>query len=63
MKVLIGGEFVDSSDHYDVKNPYNRETVDTVPICFRPDVDKAVEAANAAKFLKPENHINKLLVN
>ena len=49
MKVLIGGEFVDSSDHYDVKNPYNGETVDTVPICFRPDVDKAVEAANSAK--------------
>ena len=32
MKVLIGGEFVDSSDHYEVKNTYNGETVDTVPI-------------------------------
>ena len=49
MKFLINGEFIDKSDHYDVINPYNGEIVDTVPIGYRNDVDKAIEAANNAK--------------
>lgn len=51
MKMLINGEFVDKSDHYDVKNPYDDSIVDTVPIAYRNDVDMAVEAANDAKKL------------
>ncbi|AMK14874.1 lactaldehyde dehydrogenase [Methanobrevibacter olleyae] len=49
MKFLINGEFIDKSDHYDVINPYNGEIVDTVPIAYRNDVDKAIESANNAK--------------
>ena len=49
MKFLINGEFIDKSDHYEVINPYNGEIVDTVPIGYRNDVDKAIEAANNAK--------------
>lgn len=49
MKVLIDGEHFDSQDHYEVKNPYDGELVDTVPICFRQDVDRAIDAANRAK--------------
>lgn len=49
MKVLIDGEDFDSGDHYEVKNPYDGELVDTVPICFRQDVDRAIDAANRAK--------------
>ncbi|WP_297981719.1 lactaldehyde dehydrogenase [uncultured Methanobrevibacter sp.] len=49
MKMLINGEFVDKSDHYDIKNPYDDSIVDTVPIAYRNDVDRAVEAANDAK--------------
>ncbi|MBQ6813264.1 MAG: aldehyde dehydrogenase family protein [Methanobrevibacter sp.] len=49
MKVLIDGEFIDGSDHYDVKNPYDGEIAGTVPILYRSHVDDAVEAANRAK--------------
>lgn len=49
MKFLINGEFIDKSDHYDVINPYNGEIVDTVPIAYRNDVDKAIESANNVK--------------
>lgn len=49
MKMLINGKFEDKEESFNVINPYNRETVDTVPIGDRGDVKKAISAANTAK--------------
>lgn len=49
MKMLINGKFEDKEEKFNVINPYNNETVDTVPIGDRGDVKKAISAANAAK--------------
>ena len=32
MDMLIGGKYVTSEDRQDVKNPFNGEVIDTVPI-------------------------------
>lgn len=49
MKMLIDGKFEDKKETFNVINPYNNETVDTVPIADRGDVKKSIEAANKAK--------------
>ncbi|BBL62713.1 lactaldehyde dehydrogenase [Methanobrevibacter arboriphilus] len=49
MKMLINGEFKSKEELFDVKNPYNDEIVDTVPIGDRRDVKLAISAANKAK--------------
>lgn len=47
--MLINGEFKSKEELFDVKNPYNDEIVDTVPIGDRGDVKLAISAANKAK--------------
>lgn len=49
MKMIINGKFEDKEESFNVVNPYNNETVDTVPIGDRGDVKKAISAANMAK--------------
>ncbi|MBE6506155.1 MAG: aldehyde dehydrogenase family protein [Methanobrevibacter millerae] len=49
MDMLIDGEHVSDMDCEDVINPYNGEVIDTVPIAYLNNVDKAIEAANNAK--------------
>ena len=43
MDMLIGGKYISSDDVIEVKNPYNGEVIDAVPI--------AAEVAKAAKIL------------
>ncbi|MBU9737345.1 aldehyde dehydrogenase family protein [Diplocloster agilis] len=47
MKMLIDGEWVDSSSHetIPVLNPYTGEVLDQVPAAAREDVDRAIESA------------------
>ncbi|MDI6840919.1 MAG: aldehyde dehydrogenase family protein [bacterium] len=45
MKQLLGGKWVDKSQKIEVKNPFNNELIDTVPVATLDDVEKAVEYA------------------
>ena len=47
--MLIGGKHVSSEDLVDVKNPYDGQTIDTVPIAHRQTAQMAIDAANDAK--------------
>jgi len=47
--MLINGKFEDKEETLNVVNPYNNETVDTVPIADKGDVKKAIIAANKVK--------------
>ena len=49
MDMLIGGKHITSDDLLDVKNPYNNEIIDTVPIAHRQTADLAITEANNAK--------------
>ena len=49
MEMLIGGKHVSSEDLVDVKNPYDGQTIDTVPIAHRQTAQMAIDAANDAK--------------
>lgn len=51
MKMLISGQWVDSSDGQtlDVVNPYDGAVIDTVPAAAREDVDKAISEAVSAQ--------------
>ena len=49
MEMLIGGKHVSSEDLVDVKNPYDGQTIDTVPIAHRQTAQLAIDAANDAK--------------
>lgn len=49
MDMLINGNKIASKDLFEVKNPYNGETVDTVPIAHVQDMNLAIESANNAK--------------
>ena len=49
MKMLINGKLEKKEETFNVINPYNNETVDTVPIGDRTDAKKAIESANNAK--------------
>lgn len=46
--MLIDGEWVSSSESFDVTNPYNGELLGTVPKAGREDVDRAVQSAQKA---------------
>src|SRR5690606_18955316 len=48
--MLIGGEWVDSSDNrrFDSINPYNQEAWASIPQATEADVDRAVQAARDA---------------
>ena len=49
MDMLIGGKHISSDDLEEVKNPYNGEVVDTVPIAHLQTVQLAIDEANNAK--------------
>jgi lactaldehyde dehydrogenase len=49
MEMLIGGKHVSSEDLVDVKNPYDGQTIDTIPIAHRQTAQLAIDAANDAK--------------
>lgn len=49
MEMFINGSLVDKDEKIDVKNPANKETIDTVPEASREDVKNALEAANKAR--------------
>ena len=49
MDMLINGKHISADDLAEVKNPYNSEVIDTVPISHLNNVDLAVEATVAAK--------------
>ena len=49
MDMLIGGKHISSDDLAEVKNPYNGEVIDTVPIAHRQIADLAITEANNAK--------------
>ncbi len=46
--MLIDGEWVSSSESFDVTNPYNGELLGTVPKAGREDVNRAVQSAQKA---------------
>lgn len=45
MKMLLNGEWVDRSAQMEVRDPYDRSLVDTVPLASREDMDTAIGAA------------------
>ena len=47
--MLIGGKYISSDDLAEVKNPYDGEVIDTVPIAHRQIADLAIQEANNAK--------------
>ena len=49
MDMLIGGKHISSEDLVEVKNPYDGEVIDTVPIAHRQTAQWAIDAANDAK--------------
>ncbi|MEA5016976.1 MAG: aldehyde dehydrogenase family protein [Candidatus Limiplasma sp.] len=53
MKMLIGGEWVDSSDHQvmEVRNSATQALVDTVPVATAEDVQRAIAIAQEGKVL------------
>lgn len=49
MDMIIDGEHVGGDNSFSVRNPFNGEEVDTVPIAGRDDVLRALEAAHSAR--------------
>ncbi|WP_407393742.1 lactaldehyde dehydrogenase [Methanobrevibacter sp.] len=49
MDMLIGGKHISSDDLLEVKNPYDGEVIDTIPIAHRQIADLAITEANNAK--------------
>ena len=49
MDMLIGGKYISSDDVIEVKNPYDGEVIDTVPIAHRQTAQLAIDEANKAK--------------
>lgn len=49
MDMLIGGKHISSDDLLEVKNPYNNEVIDTVPIAHLQTAQLAIDEANNAK--------------
>ncbi len=49
MDMLIGGKHISGDDLEDVKNPYDGEVIDTIPIAHRQTADLAISEANNAK--------------
>ncbi|WP_405268234.1 lactaldehyde dehydrogenase [Methanobrevibacter sp.] len=49
MDMLIGGKHVSSDDLEEVKNPYNGEVIDTIPIAHLQTAELAIAEANKAK--------------
>ena len=49
MGMLINGKHISADDLAEVKNPYNGEVIDTVPVSHLNNVDLAIDAAVNAK--------------
>ena len=49
MDMLINGKHISADDLAEVKNPYNGEVIDTVPVSHLNNVDLAIDAAVNAK--------------
>ena len=49
MDMLIGGKHISADDLEEVKNPYNDEVIDTVPIAHLQTAQRAIDEANNAK--------------
>ena len=49
MDMLIGGKHISGDDLEEVRNPYDGEVIDTVPIAHRQTADLAITEANNAK--------------
>ena len=49
MDMLIGGKHITGEDVIEVRNPYNDEVIDTVPIAHRQTAQMAIDAAMEAK--------------
>ena len=49
MDMIIGGKHISSDDLMEVKNPYNGEVIDTVPIAHLQTAQMAIDEANRAK--------------
>ena len=49
MDMLIGGKHISSDDVEEIKNPYNGDVIDTIPIAHLQTVDLAIKQANMAK--------------
>ncbi len=47
-RMLIGGEFVDSSEYFETRDPATNEILAEVPIASSADIDSAVAAARSA---------------
>ena len=58
--MLINGELIDKKDHVAVKNPFNNEIVDYVPLGDSSDAKKAINAAFKAKKSMKEMSSRKL---
>lgn len=50
MDMLIGGKHISSEDVLEVKNPYDGDVIDTIPIAHRQTADLAISCANIAKY-------------
>lgn len=48
MDMLIGGKHISSDDLCEVKNPYDGQVIDSVPIAHRQTADLAIAEANNA---------------
>jgi lactaldehyde dehydrogenase len=60
MKMLINGKKIVKKENISVKNPFNHEIIDTVPLGDVNDVKKAIYAANKAKKAMEEMSSRKL---
>ena len=49
MDMLIGGKHISSDDLEEVKNPFNGDVIDTIPIAHLQTAQLAIDAANNAK--------------
>ncbi|WP_458402721.1 lactaldehyde dehydrogenase [Methanobrevibacter sp.] len=54
MDMLIGGKHYSGEDFEEVKNPYNGEVIDTVPVAHRQTAQLAIDEANNAKGILQE---------
>lgn len=60
MKMLINGNLIDKKDKINVRNPFNNEILDSVPLGNRADAKDAIHAANKAKKTMKEMSSRKL---
>jgi lactaldehyde dehydrogenase len=60
MKMLINGKKIDKKENITVKNPFNHEIIDTVPLGDVNDAQNAIYSANKAKKVMEEMSSRKL---